>query len=114
MNMFLRKLVLGLLLIALSGGAAFAQARIATVDLNKVFNGYWKKKEAEATIKERGAEIEKELKSMVDDLKKARETYQNLVSDASDQAPAEYRMRGGKAAHIGDALGAFHLRDVTD
>jgi len=86
MNMFLRKLVLGSLLIALSGAAAFAQARVATVDLNKVFNGYWKKKEAEATIKERGAEIEKELKSMVDDLKKARETYQKLVSDASDQA----------------------------
>ena len=87
---------------------AFAQTRIATIDLRKAFEGYWKKKEAEATLKEQGADMEKELKAMVDDLTKARDNYKKLVSDASDPAiSSEERDKRKKSAED-------KLRDIKD
>lgn len=63
-----------------------AQSRLATIDLRKVFDGYWKKKQAEAALKERQTDMEKEDRNMVDDYKKAKEEYQSLLSSANDQA----------------------------
>ncbi len=63
-----------------------AQNRIATVDLRKVFDGYWKKKQAEAALKERQTDMEKEDRNMVDDYKKVKDDYQQLLSSANDQA----------------------------
>ena len=40
-------------------GSAVAQNRMATVDLRKVFDGYWKKKQAEVALKERQTDMEK-------------------------------------------------------
>ena len=74
------------ILIALLSGSAMAQNRIATIDLRKVFDGYWKKKQAEAALKERQSDIEKEDRNMVDDYKKAKEEYQSLLTSANDQA----------------------------
>jgi outer membrane protein len=82
----LRWVVAGSLLMSLLGGSAMAQARIGTVDLRKVFDGYWKKKQAEAALKERQNDMEKEDRNMVDDYKKAKEEYQSLLSSANDQA----------------------------
>src|SRR6476646_11443698 len=70
----------------LSGGSAMAQKRIATIELRKVFDGYWKKKQAEVALKERQGDIEKEDRNMVDDYKKAKEEYQSLLTSANDQA----------------------------
>jgi outer membrane protein len=81
-----RRLILGTVLVSLLGGSALAQNRIATVDLRKVFDGYWKKRQAEAALKDRNADIEKEGRNMVDDYKKAKEEYQNLLAGAGDQA----------------------------
>src|ERR1035438_750655 len=80
-----RKLVLPLLLISLLGGSALAQGRIATVELRKVFDGYWKTKQADAALKDRAADIEKEHKSMLDDWKKAKDEYQALLTEANNQ-----------------------------
>ena len=74
------------ILIALLSGSAMAENRIATIDLRKVFDGYWKKKQAEAALKERQSDIEKEDRNMVDDYKKAKEEYQSLLTSANDQA----------------------------
>jgi len=63
-----------------------AQNRIATVDLRKVFDGYWKKKQAEAALKDRQTDMEKEDRNMVDDYKKAKDDYQVLLTSANDQA----------------------------
>ena len=68
------------------GGPALAQSRMATVDLRKVFDGYWKKKQAEAALKERQTDMEKEDRNMVDDYKKAKDEYQSLLASANDQA----------------------------
>jgi Skp family chaperone for outer membrane proteins len=67
-------------------GSAVAQNRMATVDLRKVFDGYWKKRQAEAALKERNADMEKEDRNMIDDYKKVKDEYQGLLASASDQA----------------------------
>jgi outer membrane protein len=64
----------------------FAQTSIATVDLRKVFEDYWKTKQANAALKERGAELEKELKAMAADFETGKEEYRKLLESANDQA----------------------------
>lgn len=86
MNTFLRKLVPGLLLFCLLGATATAQTRVATINLQKVFDKYWKTGQAIASLKARAAEMDKTHKQMLDDLKKSREEYQTLVEEANDQA----------------------------
>ena len=85
MTSLLRKIIPGLLLISLLSSSAWAQGRIATIDLRKVFEGYWKTKKADAQLKERAADMEKEHKNMLDDWKKAKDEYQTLLSEANNQ-----------------------------
>jgi len=82
MQRILPALVLGSLL----GSSAWAQNRIATVDLRKVFDGYWKTKQADAALKDRASDMEKEHKNMLDDWKKAKDDYQVLLTDAANKA----------------------------
>ena len=85
MKSLLCKLVPGLLLVSLLSDSAWAQGRIATVDLRKVFDNYWKTKQADAALKDRAADIEKDHKTMLDDWKKAKEEYQTLLTEANNQ-----------------------------
>ena len=85
MKSLLCKLVPGLLLVSLLSGSAWAQGRIATVDLRKVFDGYWRTKQDDAILKDRAADIEKDHKVMLDDWKKAKEDYQTLLTEANNQ-----------------------------
>ena len=85
MKSLFRKTVPLLLLMSLMGGSAWAQGRIATVELRKVFDGYWKTKQADAALKDRAADIEKDHKNMLDDWKKAKDEYQTLLGDANNQ-----------------------------
>ena len=73
-------------MVCLLSGPAMAQTKTATIDLRKVFDGYWKKKQAEAALKDRQTDMEKEDRNMVDDYKKAKEEYQSLLTGANDQA----------------------------
>ena len=85
MKNLLCKLVPGLLLASLLSGSAWAQGRIATVDLRKIFDNYWKTKQADAALKDRAADIEKDHKIMLDDWKKAKDEYQTLLTEANNQ-----------------------------
>ena len=85
MKRLLRKIVPLLLLVSLMGGSACAQSRIATVELRKVFDGYWKTKQADAALKDRAADIDKDHKNMIDDWKKAKDEYQTLLTEANNQ-----------------------------
>ena len=85
MKYLLRKVIPGLLLISLLTSSAWAQGRIATVDLRKVFDGYWKTKKADVQLKERAADMDKEYKNMIEDWKKGKEEYQSLLGDANNQ-----------------------------
>jgi outer membrane protein len=85
MKHLLGKIIPALLLVSLLSGSAYAQGRLATVDLRKLFDGYWKTKKADAQLKERASEMEKEHKSMLDDWKKGKEDYSSLLADANNQ-----------------------------
>ena len=65
---------------------AFAQGKIATVDLRKVFDNYWKTKEADSALKDRAAEMDKEFKDLTEDYKKSKDEYTKLQAQANDQA----------------------------
>lgn len=85
MKSLLRNLVPAVLLVVLATASAQGQTRIGTVDLRKVFDNYWKTKQADAALKDRAADIEKEHKNMLDDYKKTKEDYQNLINEANNQ-----------------------------
>lgn len=111
MKLLLRKLIPGLLLVTLLSSTGWAQGRIATVDLRKLFDGYWKTKQADAALKDRAADMEKEHKNMLDDWKKAKEDYQSLLAEASNQAiSADERDKRKKSAE--DKL--KYIKDTED
>jgi Skp family chaperone for outer membrane proteins len=99
MRIFLRKLIPGVLLAGVLCGPVFAQSRVATVDMEKVFDKYWKTEQAVNGLKARLAEIDKSRKEMVDGLEKARDEYQKLLEGANNQAiSTEERGKRTKAA----------------
>jgi outer membrane protein len=63
-----------------------AQQKIATIDLRKVFDNYWRTKQADANLKDQAADLEKERKIMVDQFQKGDERYKKLLDGANDQA----------------------------
>ena len=90
-------LVLGLLL--LTGPGLFAQNKIATIDLKRVFDGYWKTQQADGSLREKAAEFEKKNKLMVEDYQKATEEYKKVLDSASEAAvSAEEKDKRKKAA----------------
>jgi len=89
MNYIFKRVIPALMLAGLLSGTAGAQSAIGTIDLRKVFDNYWKTKQADGSLKERAADMEKEHKNMIDDLKKAEDDYKQLLSGASDQAVSQ-------------------------
>ncbi len=97
-NLF-RTILPVVLLMAFMGGSALAQTKIATVDLRKLFDNYYKTKLAQAAIQEHAAQLDKDDKSMKDDLKKGSDDYQALLEQSNDQAlSADERDRRKQAA----------------
>ena len=86
MKNILRTILPAFILMAFMTGSALAQTKIATVDLRKLFDNYYKTKLAQAAIQERAAQLDKDDKSMKDDLKKGSDDYQKLLAQANDQA----------------------------
>ncbi|HZV35795.1 MAG TPA: OmpH family outer membrane protein [Verrucomicrobiae bacterium] len=87
MKLILRRILPGLLLACLLTLPALGQTqKIATIDLRKVFDNYWKRQEAEAALKKRGADFDKELKGFMDDYKKLQDDYNKLLESANDQS----------------------------
>lgn len=86
MTNWLKKLIPMLVLLFVMHGTVEAQMRIATVDLRKLFDGYYKTKQADAALKEREADLKKELGSLREGHKKLVDDYQQLLLDVNDQA----------------------------
>jgi outer membrane protein len=109
MRRFLKKLIPALFLLV--GTSAFAQYRIATVDLGRVFTNYWKTKQAQAAIEDRQHDIQKTGQDMMTTFNKSKEDYQKLLDSVNDPAvSAEERDKRKKAAE--DKL--KDLRDQQD
>ena len=99
MRILLGRVVAGLLLAALLGGPAWAQSRVATVDMRQLFEDYYKTKEARAVLDGEATDMAKEHAKMVEDWKKQKEDYQTALANANDQAvSADERERRGKLA----------------
>jgi Skp family chaperone for outer membrane proteins len=92
---------------------AQAQVKIATVDMRKLLNGYWKTKQANAALDARKADLRKELKDMADGLDKAQADYKLLLTQASDPAISEeertrrHEALNDKTKQINDSKAAF-------
>ncbi len=65
---------------------ASAQGRIATVHLGKLFDDYWKTKQAKAAFEEQKADLEKEGKGMLAEFNKHEAEYKALLAASNDQA----------------------------
>lgn len=94
--------------VALSAGAAEGQ-KVATIDLRKVFDGYWRTKQADANLKEQAADLEKERKMMLDQFQKGEESYKKMLDGANDQALAAAEREKRKKDAENELLG---LRDM--
>jgi Skp family chaperone for outer membrane proteins len=83
-----------------------AEFKIGAVNMRKVFDGYWKTKQADASLKDFGAELDKERKALFDDYTKAQEDYKKILESANDPAVStEERERRKKNAEV-------KLRDI--
>jgi len=95
----LRTIILTVLLTTFLSVPALAQSRIATVDLGKLINGYWKTKQASDALKQSQTQAYKDIKDMQDNLTKVNADYQQLLEQANDQAlSADERTKRQQAA----------------
>lgn len=81
----MKKSFLAILLGLLAVTGAHAQTKIAVVDLQGVFNNYYKTKDAESVLKDRAAGFEKEKNEMMSDYQKMVEEAQKLRDASLDK-----------------------------
>ena len=86
MNANVMKRVVGFAAAVFFAMAAQAQTKTAVVDLKKVFDGYWRTKQADTQLKERASDLEKARGGMVEDYKKANEDFKKILDGLNDPA----------------------------
>lgn len=97
MRTLLKRLIPALVL--LIGTSAYADYRIATVDLGRVFTNYWKTKQAQVALDEKASDFDKTEKEKVTTFTKAKEDYQKLLDSMNDPAVStQEREKRKKAA----------------
>ncbi len=79
-------LVLTVALLATTTFSASAQTKVASVDMKKLFDGFWKTKQSQAALEIRKADLRKEVKDMSEDFAKGQVEYKQLLDQAADQA----------------------------
>ncbi len=77
-------MVPALLLMGLLTGSAPAQVKVATVDMKKIFERYWKKKAAEDQLQQLKDDMEKEEKNMESEFKTVKKEYDDATEAARD------------------------------
>lgn len=86
----MKKLFVALLvaLAVVSTSTAMAQTplKVGIIDLKKVFDGYWKTKQADVNLKVQVAEMEKQSKTMVDAYERLSGEYKKALDGSNDQA----------------------------
>jgi outer membrane protein len=88
MKNIIRKVVFtGLMAGVLSCGmAARAELKIATVDLRKIFDNYYKTKQADEILKKEADDVQKDQKDMVEKFNKLQDEWKKLLDRSADQA----------------------------
>ncbi len=75
-----------------------AATKVGTIDLRKVFDNYYKTKQADANLKDEAGDMEKQRKEMIDKLKEGEDDYKKLLDKANDQAVAADERDKSKSA----------------
>jgi len=97
MRILLKKLIFASVL--LIGTSAFAEYRIATVDLGRVFTNYWKTKQAQVVIDAKKNDIQKDGNELMANFNKSKQEYQKMFETLNDPAvSSEERDKRKKAA----------------
>lgn len=85
-------ILLSAVLLPLGAGPTRGQpdaGRIVFIDLNKVFDEYYKTKLAEGQLKEQEAEYKQELKKLVDRFKEVQEEFRKAREESEDRVLSE-------------------------
>jgi Skp family chaperone for outer membrane proteins len=85
------------LLLLVGASTAHAQGKIATVDLSKLFDNYWKTKQAKEALNETGAQYEKENKALLEQMEKDQNDLKALIAAATDSALSDSEREKKKA-----------------
>lgn len=85
-HLFTKLLSVALLVAVLTAATAQAETKIGLIDLRKVFDNYYKTKQADANLKDEASDLEKQIKEMVDDFKKGEDDWKKLLDKSNDQA----------------------------
>ena len=83
-----RGLLPGLLVLGFLAPALQAQPRVGTIDLKRVFEGYYRTQQADTQLKERASDLDKARQAMVGDFEEAKVSFERLRDAANDQALA--------------------------
>jgi Skp family chaperone for outer membrane proteins len=75
-----------------------AQAKIGVVDMSKVFDGYYRREQADTQLKDRAADFEKARQGMVTDFETAKAEFERLRESASDLSLSADERENRKAA----------------
>lgn len=113
----LLRVVVSILALAAFTSTIYSQEslKIATVDMSKTFESYWKTTLSNKQIKERETDFNKIEQGMVDDIKLIQEEYSRLVQSAQDPAnAASKREEDSKQARLKAAANDRSLRSLTE
>lgn len=72
-----------------SMGQAQTSPKIGVIDLKKVFEGYWKTKQADVNLKAQVGEMEKQRKNMLDAYERLSGEYKKVLETANEQAVSQ-------------------------
>ncbi len=105
---YLKVALLTVTLLGLLSVPALAQTKVATVDMKKVFNSYYKTKLATAQLDKKKADLSKDLKDMASGIDKAQADYKQALEQSDDPAISSEERDKRKAA-VADML-----KDLND
>ena len=95
----MKKKFLAIALLSFLSLAAQAQTKIATIDLRKVFDNYFKTKQADSLLKGEAKDLEDQRQEMITNLRKGEDEWKKLLDKANDQSlSADERGKSKQAA----------------
>jgi outer membrane protein len=102
--MKMKTILICLLLAGATAFAADAPHRLATLDLRKVFDNYWRTKQADANLKDQAADLENDRKAMIEQFQKTQESYKKMLDSANDPAVSTEEREKRKKSAEGELL----------
>lgn len=100
--------------LALAPAATAAELKIATIDLKKVFEDYYKTKLADAAIKEEASGLDKDRKALIEDHTKAMNDYKKALDEANNQAISSDEREKRKKEAEGKMIKINDLRQTVE